>query len=155
MALFKKLKKDIGVKDEADKKEAEEENVEEEEEEAAENSQKQDWLESEGQLTVDVFQEGSKFVVEAPIAGVNPEDIEVFVEEGMLVIKGTRQRSFTEKSRKYFYQECYWGGFSREIMLPDDVDSSKIQARFKNGVLTIEMPKTGAKSRKRIIIKTS
>lgn len=158
MPLFKKLKKDIGVRDDDDKDDGKKEEKEEKEERETEEQKEapqdeNNWMESEGQLAVDVFQEQGKFIVEAPIAGVDPEDIEVFIEEGALVIKGSRQKSASQETRKYFYQECYWGGFRREIILPEDVDTSKIDAQFKNGILRVEIPQAVAKQRKHINIR--
>lgn len=167
MPLFKKLKKDIEdeqeeMKETPEETKEEQKQPEENKEKLEENKQKspkedltqkkENWMELEGQLAVDAFEQDDKFVVEAPIAGVTPEDLEVFVEEETLIIRGTRRRPTTQENRKYFYQECYWGEFAREIALPEDVDSSKIKARFENSILTIEIPKITAKKRKRINI---
>ena len=111
-----------------------------------------DWLESEGQLAVDVYQTDDEFCVEAPIAGVSPEEIEVYVENDMLVIKGERKGSEEKIGRNYFYQECYWGSFSRQIILPEDVDSSKIKATLKKGILKVVIPRSEKTRRRRVSI---
>ena len=99
-------------------------------------------LEQEGQLAVDVFQDKNHVIIKSTIAGVEPEDIEITFDNDMITIRGTRQKDTTIDEDDYFYQECYWGGFSRSIILPVDVDEEKIEATIKNGVLTIKLPKT-------------
>jgi len=95
----------------------------------------------EGQLSVDVFQTKDNLIVKSTIAGVKPDDISIDIDNDILTIRGSR--SFEEEIDEdgYFYQECYWGNFSRSIVLPVDVDSEKVNAVLKNGVLTITMPK--------------
>lgn len=98
-------------------------------------------LEEEGQLAVDVFQDKNHVIIKSTIAGVEPEDIEITFDNDMITIRGARQKDTTIDEEDYFYQECYWGGFSRSIILPVDVDEEKIEATIKNGVLTIKLPK--------------
>jgi len=78
--------------------------------------------EPEGQLTIDVYQTPSEIVVESAIAGVKPEDIDVNATSDSISIKGSRHREKEVKDDDYFYQECYWGRFSRSIILPQEVD---------------------------------
>ena len=110
-----------------------------------------DWLKTKGQLAVDVFQTEGEFCVQAPIAGVEQNDIDIAVENEMLIIRGERRGPILGKERKYFYQECYWGPFSRQIILPEDINSEKIKASLKNGILVIRIPKAEPK-RKKIIV---
>ncbi len=110
----------------------------------------QDWLDNDGQLTVDVFQTTSEFCVQAPIAGVNIEDINVAVENEMLIIKGERKEPESNKEKNYFYQECYWGPFSREIILPEKTDASKVKASLQKGILLIRIPKVNKITKKKI-----
>ncbi len=95
----------------------------------------------EGQLSVDVFQTQDKLIVKSTIAGVKPEDINISVENDVLTIRGSRKYDEQVSAEDYYYQECYWGNFSRSIVLPVPVDTEKIEATLKNGVLTINMPK--------------
>jgi HSP20 family protein len=164
MSFLKKLKKDIGVEEELAEKEAIETQQKEEKEKKApsfekkENSSKEkkksskEWLKPEGQLAVDVYQTAAEFCVQAPIAGVNPEDIDVSVENEMLIIKGERKEPDAEKEKDYFYQECYWGPFSRQIILPEEVDINKIKASLKRGILTIKIPKISKMKKKKVSI---
>ncbi|MCL5010633.1 MAG: Hsp20/alpha crystallin family protein [Patescibacteria group bacterium] len=110
-----------------------------------------EWMEPSGQLAVDVYQTDNAFVVQAPIAGVDPENIDIAVEGEMLVIKGQRKEQSAEAGKQYFHQECYWGAFVREIMLPEDVDASKIKASLKNGILLVQVPRKKGEKKKIVV----
>ena len=97
--------------------------------------------EPEGQLTVDVYQTPDAIVVESAIAGVAPEDIDVSVTSDSISIRGARKREKTVRNEDYLYQECYWGRFGRSIILPQEVDPEGAQVKFKNGILTVTLPK--------------
>lgn len=101
------------------------------------------WItdELEGQLSVDVYQKGNAIVVKSTIAGVEPDDLEIFLDRDMLTIKGKREHEGRVEQSDYFIRECYWGKFSRTIILPSDVKSEEAKATLKDGVLTIVMPK--------------
>jgi HSP20 family protein len=101
------------------------------------------WLadDLEGQLSVDVYQKNDAIVVKSTIAGVEPEDLEIFLNRDMLTIKGKREHAESVQQGEYFVRECYWGKFSRTIILPSDVKSEDAKATLKDGVLTIVMPK--------------
>ncbi len=109
---------------------------------------------TEGQLALDVFQTNKNIVILAPVAGVKLEDMTVEVNDDVLTIKGHRQFEETVEEENYFTQECFWGDFSRSIVLPASVDSNKISASFKDGVLKIEIPKIEKERSKIIKIKT-
>ncbi|MFA5877839.1 MAG: Hsp20/alpha crystallin family protein [Candidatus Staskawiczbacteria bacterium] len=112
-------------------------------------------FQTDGQLAVDVFENESDFVVMAAIAGVSSKDVEIQIDKDMLVIKGCRPNPENNGSKNYFYQECYWGAFSRKIILPEDIDSSLSKAEFNKGVLMIRFPKNPNQDRKGISIKES
>ncbi len=102
------------------------------------------WLDEdyeEGQLSVDVFQTKDAIVIKSTIAGVKPEDIDISINNDMVTIRGKREIETTIKEDDYFYQECYWGGFSRSIILPTEITPEKVDASLKNGVLTVKLPK--------------
>ncbi|MDP2364815.1 MAG: Hsp20/alpha crystallin family protein [Ignavibacteria bacterium] len=98
-------------------------------------------LEEEGHLSVDVFQSGNNIIVKATIAGAKNEDIEVVVNGDMLIIKGERRLNENVEYDDYLYRECYWGRFARTIILPVQIDESKVEAKMENGVLTIILHK--------------
>ena len=95
----------------------------------------------EGELVVDVFETNSDFVVLTAIAGVEIKDLDIAVEKDMMIIKGQRLNPDEGLDRKYFYQECYWGVFSKKIVLPENIDAKTAEAKIDKGVLTIKIPK--------------
>ncbi|MCZ2846027.1 MAG: Hsp20/alpha crystallin family protein [Candidatus Bathyarchaeota archaeon] len=96
----------------------------------------------EGQLAVDVFQTESEIVVQSTIAGVKAEDLDITIQNDMVTVKGERKRRSEVTQDNYFYQECYWGPFSRSIILPEEVKADEARAELKDGVLTLHLPKS-------------
>jgi len=97
----------------------------------------------EGKLAVDVYDTGDHLLVLAPMAGAEPNSVEVFLHEDMLSIRGTRIRSEEPKHIvQAYHEECYWGPFSRSIVLPTDVVSGAAEAEFRHGLLTVRIPKS-------------
>lgn len=133
-----------------------------------------EWLTEnyEGQLSVDVIQTEKDMVIRSAIAGVLPEDIQVTINGDMVAIKGIRRQEDEIMTGDYLYQECYWGGFSRSIILPFQVKARELTidglatngqnrkyvlgdeliaaARLRNGILTITLPKA-AKHEMRVV----
>ena len=97
--------------------------------------------ENEGQLTIDVYQTPAHIVIESTIAGVKPEDLDIDITNESVTIRGKRSRESRIEEDDYIYQECYWGRFSRSIILPQEVDPDNADASMKNGILTIKLPK--------------
>ena len=91
-------------------------------------------------IPIDVYSVKDKLIILAPIAGISIEDISVSITEDVLSIKGTRNKPEEFSSQEYFSRECFWGEFSRSIVLPVAVDTEKVAAFYKKGVLRIEMP---------------
>lgn len=114
-------------------------------------SSQEDWLsEYEGQLTIDMYQTKDNVIIKSTIAGVRPEDIDVTIANDMVTIRGERKRDFEASSEDYFYQECYWGSFSRSVVLPVDVDIENVEADLKDGVLTVILPKAAKAKAKKV-----
>ena len=109
--------------------------------------------EPEGQLTVDVYQTPNDIVVESAIAGVKPEDIDVNVTQDSISIRGTREREQSVETEDYLYQECYWGRFARSIILPQEIDPESARVAFKNGILTVRLPKVNKKKSRKLNVK--
>ena len=105
----------------------------------------------EGQLSIDVYQTSDKLVVKSTIAGVKPENIDISINNDMLTIRGKRESMEKITEDNYLIKECYWGGFSRSVILPVEVDAEKVDAALDNGILTVILPK--AKSAKQFSIK--
>ncbi|MBI4692311.1 MAG: Hsp20/alpha crystallin family protein [Candidatus Terrybacteria bacterium] len=107
----------------------------------------------EGQLTVDVFQNPTEIIIQAIIAGVRPEDIDVSITRDMITIKGKREDSRRIERENFFFQELYWGSFSRSILLPQEIDPDEAEAIMKNGILTIKLPKIDKERVQKVKIK--
>ena len=90
------------------------------------------------------------FVVESAIAGVRPEDIDIQVTADSISIRGSRRREREVSDEDYLYQECYWGRFARSIILPQEVDPDGANVTFKNGILTVRLPKVNKKKSKKL-----
>ncbi|MFA5188277.1 MAG: Hsp20/alpha crystallin family protein [Patescibacteria group bacterium] len=95
----------------------------------------------EGQLAVDVYQTKDAIIVKSTIAGVKPEGLEIYLHNDLLTIRGKREQEYEAKDADYFYKECYFGGFSRSIILPVEVQADRVEATLKNGILKIILPK--------------
>lgn len=103
-------------------------------------------------VPVDIIDEEDKIKVIADLPGFSKEDIEIYLEDGDLVIKAERKEEIEEKGKNYIRQERRFGEIYRRITLPEEVDAEKIKAKYNNGVLEIELPKTTKKERKVIKI---
>lgn len=99
------------------------------------------WLGEEGRLSVDVADRHGELVVRSAIAGVHPEDLEVFVHNDMLTIRGRRLSEEAHEGENYLVKECHWGSFSRTLILPAEIDVDQISATIKDGILTVTLPK--------------
>mgnify|MGYP001807155580 FL=1 len=97
---------------------------------------------AEGQLSVDIYHTDKKIVIQSTIAGARPEDLKISLHHDLLTIHGTRLQPQSVADDQYLYKECYWGPFSRSVILPAEVDSRKVEAALENGVLTITLTKT-------------
>lgn len=118
------------------------------------DSSSEDWLaESEGQLAVDVYQTKEELVIKAPVAGVKPDAIDIAITDDVVTIKGHRSDAKEVEEEHYFAQECYWGAFSRSVILPVATVSDKAQASFKNGILTVRIPKADQAKVRKIQVK--
>lgn len=95
-----------------------------------------------GQLSLDIFETEDKIIIIAPIAGIDEKSLEISVNEDLLTIKGARPRpSGLPKHKTYLIEECYWGVFSRNVLMPAAVNSAEIIARMQRDILIVEIPK--------------
>ena len=137
------------------------ENMEEEEEEVVVSEvprkpkeANEDWLtDFEGQLNIDMYQTKDNVIIKSTIAGVRPEDIDITVANDMVTVKGSRKKEEIISQDDYFYQECYWGNFSRSVIIPVDIDSESIEADLKDGILTVIIPKAAKAKTKKVKVK--
>ncbi|MDP3947101.1 MAG: Hsp20/alpha crystallin family protein [bacterium] len=109
--------------------------------------------EAEGQLTIDVYQTPDEIIIESTIAGVKPEDLDINITSEAVTIRGERKREKKVREDDYFYQECYWGKFSRSIILPQEIDPDKSVANLKNGIMTIRLPKLNRQKGRNLKVK--
>lgn len=108
-----------------------------------------------GQLSVDVYESKDQLLIVAPVAGVKLSDINLSVTDDVLTVSGERKLDLQVPTEDFLIQECFWGAFSRSIVLPDNVDTSHISAGFKDGILKISIPKVPGPNQTRLIkIKT-
>jgi len=102
-----------------------------------------DWpsFEQEGQLVVDVYQTPKNIVIKSTVAGLRPENLDISLANDMITIRGKRENQEEVKKEDYYYKECYWGSFSRSIILPAEIRADEVKAELENGILTITLPK--------------
>jgi len=105
-------------------------------------------------FALDMYETDNDVIVEAPLPGVKPEEIDIQVNGNVLTIKGERKEEKKEEEASYVYQERSFGSFCRSVTLPTDVDVDKADAAFEHGVLTLTLPKSEAVKPKTIKIKT-
>jgi len=103
---------------------------------------------------VDVREEKDRFLVQADLPGVKPEDIEITAEKGVLTLRGERKVEKRENDSGYERVERVSGTFSRRFVLPDNVQSDAIKAKFTHGVLEVAIPKTPEVQAKRVTVET-
>jgi len=95
--------------------------------------------EPKGKLAIDFYREGNELKIRAAVAGVNPDQLDISINNEMLIIKGRRDKPYSTPDKTYC-EECYWGPFVRKIMLPQDVNQDQIEADKEDDVLTITLP---------------
>lgn len=116
--------------------------------------QDEEWMtDYEGALNIDMYQTKDNVIIKSTIAGVRPDDIDITVANDMVTIQGSRKREEKISDDDYFYQECYWGGFSRSVIVPVDIDSEHIEADLKDGILTVIVPKAAKAKTKKVKVK--
>jgi len=103
---------------------------------------------------VDVSEDKNEVTVQAEVPGMSEKDIDLTWRDGVLRIRGEKRSEREEKKKEHYYRECSYGSFSRDIPLGNGVDWNGVKARYKNGVLTVKLPKT-ASARKTIEVKVN
>lgn len=121
---------------------------------SAMSAKDEEWMNDyEGALNIDMYQTKDNVIIKSTIAGVRPDDIDITVANDMVTIKGSRSREEKITQDDYFYQECYWGSFSRSVIVPVDIDSEHIEADLKDGILTVIIPKAAKAKTKKVKVK--
>jgi HSP20 family protein len=106
----------------------------------AQESQQENF-EDEGELAVDVYETTEHIIVQAMVAGVRPDHLDVSITREMCTISGRREAPQDAANDDYLNRELYWGSFSRSVVLPAEVEVEESQAKEDHGLLTVKMPK--------------
>ncbi|HJV26756.1 MAG TPA: Hsp20/alpha crystallin family protein [Aromatoleum sp.] len=102
---------------------------------------------------VDIAETATEFVVKAEIPEVKKEDLHVTVDNGALTLRGERKQEKEESGKKFHRVERYYGSFSRVFSLPENIDEGKVKATFKDGMLTVQLPKSEESKPKALEVK--
>ena len=105
-----------------------------------------------GVLAAEVFDDDDRIVVRLEVPGLEKSDFDLEVRDNYLVVRGEKQIEQERTEGHYHVTECAYGSFERAIPLPDEVDSAKARAAYKNGVLRIELPRSAARRRRTITV---
>jgi HSP20 family protein len=111
--------------------------------------------ESEWLPSLDMAETKNEIVVKAEVPGMDPKEIGISLSDGLITIKGEKKQEREEKEKDYHLVERSYGTFTRSIRLPKEVQSDKINASYKNGVLTVTLPKSEEAKKKEVKIKVN
>ncbi len=100
--------------------------------------------------SMDVSEDEKKMTVRAELPGIDPEDIQLTLEDHRMTLRGEKKSEQKETERNDRWSECFYGAFTRTLPLPKTVDTKKIKARLKNGILEITIPKRAEATSKKI-----
>lgn len=162
-SFFEKIKKGMGLeltaKEKEEKKPAFAEATAGKEEESEVKKEKlvqgfslKNLSKEEGELAVDVYQTEGELVIRSAIAGVKPEKLDILIEQDVITIAGIREEPEEKEKIDYFSRECYFGPFSRKMIFPVEIDSSRAKASMKDGILIIRIPRIQREKRVKVEI---
>ena len=97
--------------------------------------------EEDGELTVDIYDNGDAIMIQSTVAGVKPEDLDISITTDSVTIRGKRKQQEEIREEDYYYKELFWGAFSRSIILPEEIEEGEAEAKLKHGLLSIRLPK--------------
>lgn len=103
--------------------------------------EQQEEVREDGELPIDMYQTDDNIVIRALVAGVSPDDLDIAITRDMVTIRGRREEEVESPEEDYFHHELYWGGFSRTILLPEEVVIDEADAKETHGLLEIILPK--------------
>jgi HSP20 family protein len=104
---------------------------------------------------LDVEENDKEYVIKADLPAIKKDDLKISIDHGMLSIEGERKQEKEEKGRKFHRVERSYGRFLRRVDLPQDVDDTKVAADFKDGVLTVRLPKSAAAKPRAVDVKVA
>lgn len=100
-----------------------------------------EYLIEKGELSLDIYEDDTNIFIESPVAGVKVSDLNIDIEPEKIVIEGFRKKTKESVGKKYIHRECFYGNFSRSIILPSEIVPEKTSARIDNGILKIVLLK--------------
>lgn len=103
-------------------------------------------------MNVDVSDDDDAYFIKADLPGIDPKEVKIEVTDHLLTIRGERKEEKEKKGKNYFRSERYFGAFERSFRLPDGVDTDKLRATCKKGVLKLTIPKTEKAKPKQISV---
>ncbi len=109
----------------------------------------------EGELPVDMFQTPDAIVIRALVAGVSPDDLDIAITRDMVTIRGHREEVREAADDDYYHRELFWGGFTRTLLLPEEVLIDEAEAKEKHGYLEIVLPKVDKNRSTRLKVRTN
>ncbi len=115
------------------------------------------WMEEENEemeLAVDVYQTPTEIILQAMVAGVKPDDLELTIARDLITIRGKREENQNIDEEDYFLKELYWGKFSRTVLLPQEVEPEEVEATERHGLLTVKIQKVDKEKRNSIKVKS-
>ncbi|MFH0952084.1 MAG: Hsp20/alpha crystallin family protein [Patescibacteria group bacterium] len=104
---------------------------------------------------VDVYEDKDNVIVETPLAGIKPEDVDIEIEENVLMLSGKTEKKSEVDEKNFYRKEIRTGSFHRAVALPKAVDSDKAEAKFTNGILKITIPKKEEAKPRKITVKAT
>jgi HSP20 family protein len=96
---------------------------------------------SQGLLPIDIVEKDNALLIKAAVPGIEPEHIEIQIENNVLTIRGELKSDYEETQAKVYRREYSYGKFSRSVRLPEDLETENVTAEFKNGFVTITLPR--------------
>lgn len=104
-------------------------------------------------LAVDIYEKGNNLIIETPLAGIDPDKVEISIENDILTMQGKMEKKSEVEEKNYYRKEISTGSFYRQIPLPKPVIGDKASAAYENGVLKVSVPKAPGKKSKKIEVK--
>ncbi|MFZ2151613.1 MAG: Hsp20/alpha crystallin family protein [Minisyncoccia bacterium] len=120
----------------------------------AENILREDSTDEEGQLSVDMYETEKEIILEAMVAGVRPDDLQLNIARDQVTIRGKREPNTQIEDDGYFIKELYWGAFSRTVNLPHEIIIEEADAVEKHGLLILRLPKLDKNRQAKIRVKS-
>jgi HSP20 family protein len=108
-----------------------------------------------GQLSIDLINTPDEIIIKAMIAGVRPQDLDIQISRDMISISGTREEEIEANEEDYYHRELFWGSFSRNILLPEEIDVEASDAKERHGLLEVRLPKIDKNRKTKLSVKSS